>query len=77
MRIRCVVKPRAVFKMSVVHSELLCTVIKHFNKRFIATRKVFAESRAGVVGAVNRRCFEQIVNCHLLALFQPKLRAAL
>ena len=74
---RCgVIKTRAVIKMCILHAELPGTLVYHRGERLVAACEQLAQSRASVVRAVNGGGLEQIIDRHLLALFEPYLRAA-
>ena len=77
MSIRFIVETGAVVKVGIRHAELLCSLVYHSRKRLVAAGEIFSESCAGIVCAVNSRGLQEIVNRHLLALFEPYLRAAL
>ena len=67
---------RAVDKVRVVHAELLGSLVHARDKRFLAACQVLAERDGRVVAGDDAHGLDEVLDAHLLALFEPDLAAA-
>ena len=69
-------QPRAVDKVRVVHAELSGPFVHARDESLLAARQVLAERDGRVVAGDDAHGLDEVLDAHLLALFEPDLAAA-